>query len=37
MPGILEALERVATEQGRDWAQTLKQLKQKGQWHVEVY
>ena len=37
MPGILEALERVATERGIDWAARMKELKANHQWHVEVY
>lgn len=37
MPGILEALERVAFERGVDWNLKLKELKANGQWHVEVY
>lgn len=37
MPGILDALENVAKAKGRDWSQMLQQLKQNGQWHVEVY
>jgi len=37
MPGILEALEEVASERGLDWAEKLKQLKDNHQWHVEVY
>ena len=37
MPGILEALERVATARGLDWATKLKQLQASHQWHVEVY
>mmetsp|Transcript_27628 Transcript_27628/g.57817 ORF Transcript_27628/g.57817 Transcript_27628/m.57817 type:complete len:404 (-) Transcript_27628:90-1301(-) len=38
MPGILEALEQVATQEfGRNWNDYLSQLKKNGQWHVEVY
>jgi ferredoxin--NADP+ reductase len=37
MPGILEALEQVATARGLDWQQKLKQLQANHQWHVEVY
>jgi sulfite reductase alpha subunit-like flavoprotein len=37
MPGILEALEGVATERGIDWAARIKELKANHQWHVEVY
>jgi len=37
MPGITEMLEKVATERGISWETTLEQLKQNGQWHVEVY
>jgi len=38
MPGILEALEQVVTQQyGLDWKEYLSDLKKKGQWHVEVY
>eukprot|EP00302_Diacronema_sp_CCMP2436_P012249 CAMPEP_0179878384 /NCGR_PEP_ID=MMETSP0982-20121206/25350_1 /TAXON_ID=483367 /ORGANISM="non described non described, Strain CCMP 2436" /LENGTH=61 /DNA_ID=CAMNT_0021771157 /DNA_START=277 /DNA_END=462 /DNA_ORIENTATION=+ len=37
MPGITEMLERVATSKGINWAETLEELKKKGQWHVEVY
>lgn len=37
MPGILTALEQVATERGLVWDEVMKQLKANGQWHVEVY
>jgi len=37
MPGILDALEKVATARGIDWATKLKQLQADHQWHVEVY
>jgi ferredoxin--NADP+ reductase len=37
MPGILEALEEVATQKGLDWKDTLKKYQQNKQWHVEVY
>lgn len=37
MPGIIEALEKVAQERGVDWADKLKELKANHQWHVEVY
>ena len=37
MPGILEALENVAQQQGIDWAAKLDELKKNHQWHVEVY
>lgn len=37
MPGILDALENVATAKGVVWADKLKELKANGQWHVEVY
>jgi ferredoxin--NADP+ reductase len=37
MPGILEALERVATARGIDWSTKLKALQANHQWHVEVY
>lgn len=37
MPGILTALEQVATAKGVVWAVKLKELQAKGQWHVEVY
>jgi ferredoxin--NADP+ reductase len=37
MPGIIEALESVASKLGVDWSEKQKQLKANGQWHVEVY
>jgi ferredoxin--NADP+ reductase len=37
MPGILEALEKVAQQQGIDWSAKLDELKKNHQWHVEVY
>ena len=37
MPGILDALEAIATSKGIVWADRLEQLKKAGQWHVEVY
>jgi ferredoxin--NADP+ reductase len=37
MPGILLALQQVATERGLDWNVKLKQLQANHQWHVEVY
>ena len=37
MPGILEMLEGVAKSKGKVWAEVLKEWKEKGQWHVEVY
>lgn len=37
MPGILDALETVATQRGIVWKDYLSQLKQNHQWHVEVY
>jgi len=37
MPGILEALEKVAATKGVVWSDKLKELQKKGQWHVEVY
>ena len=37
MPGILEALEMVATQKGMDWDAKMKEYKSNNQWHVEVY
>merc|ERR1712176_267898 len=37
MPGINDMLEKVATSKGKDWSEMQKDLKKKGQWHVEVY
>jgi len=37
MPGITGMLESVSTEKGLVWADKLKEWKEKGQWHVEVY
>ena len=37
MPGILDALEQVATAKGVVWSDKLKELKANNQWHVEVY
>ncbi|KAL7562553.1 hypothetical protein ACA910_015437 [Epithemia clementina (nom. ined.)] len=37
MPGILDALEMVATQRGIDWKDYLSTLKKNNQWHVEVY
>lgn len=37
MPGILEALEQVASQKGLDWSSTLSKYKKNNQWHVEVY
>ena len=37
MPGILEMLESVSAKKGIVWANKLKEWKEKGQWHVEVY
>ena len=36
MPPILETLESVAQARGIDWAEKLKELKNRNQWHVEV-
>lgn len=37
MPGILGMLQGVAKKKGLEWDSFLKDLKEKGQWHVEVY
>jgi ferredoxin--NADP+ reductase len=37
MPGILQALEDVANQQGINWSARLDKLKANHQWHVEVY
>lgn len=37
MPGILSALEEVATARGIDWSAALKKYQKNHQWHVEVY
>lgn len=37
MPGILEMLERVATEKGLNWSEFYEGLKHNNQIHVEVY
>ena len=37
MPGILSMLEGVCKEKGIDYEHWLEGLKEKGQWHVEVY
>ena len=37
MPGILQALEAVATSKGIVWADKLKEYQANHQWHVEVY
>lgn len=37
MPGLLETMEGVAKKKGYVWADKLKEWKEKGQWHVEVY
>jgi len=37
MPGILDALEQVATDRGMDWSATLQKYQKNHQWHVEVY
>jgi ferredoxin--NADP+ reductase len=37
MPGILEMLEGVAASKKKVWAEVLKEWKENGQWHVEVY
>ena len=37
MPGILDALETVATQRGIVWKDYLSNLKKNNQWHVEVY
>jgi ferredoxin--NADP+ reductase len=37
MPGVLTMLEGVCKSKGIDYEEWIKGLKQKGQWHVEVY
>jgi ferredoxin--NADP+ reductase len=37
MPPVLEALESLCRVRGIDWAARLSQLKERDQWHVEVY
>jgi ferredoxin--NADP+ reductase len=37
MPGILQALEQVATSRGIHWPTKLKEYQGNHQWHVEVY
>ena len=37
MPPILRTLDEVAAARGVDWSERLKDLKKRGQWHVEVY
>ena len=37
MPSILETLQGVAAQRGINWDDKLKELKNNGQWHVEVY
>ena len=37
MPGIIEALEKVAVAKGLDWEKYFENLKENHQWRVEVY
>ena len=37
MPGVLGMLENVCATKGIDFKDYIKSLKEKGQWHVEVY
>jgi len=37
MPPILDTLSIISEEKGIDWDEKMKELKQKHQWHVEVY
>jgi ferredoxin--NADP+ reductase len=37
MPGIMATLERAAVMKGQVWSDVLKQWKEQGKWHVEVY
>ena len=37
MPGILDMLKGVCEDKGLDYEEFIKGLKEKGQWHVEVY
>ena len=37
MPGIQDMLKAVCEEKKIDFAEYLEGLKEKGQWHVEVY
>ena len=37
MPGILTMMEGVAASKGKEWKAVLKEWKEAGQWHVEVY
>jgi hypothetical protein len=37
MPGIQDMLKQVAKRKGLDYEEWLKGLKEKKQWHVEVY
>lgn len=37
MPPILETLDTISKQKGIDWTEKMKELKQKHQWHVEVY
>jgi len=37
MPPILDTLSIISKEKGIDWDEKMKELKQKHQWHVEVY
>jgi ferredoxin--NADP+ reductase len=37
LPGVQESLKKVAEAKGIDYDEFLKNLKEKGQWHVEVY
>jgi ferredoxin--NADP+ reductase len=37
MPGIQDMLKKVTADKGIDYEEWLKGLKEKKQWHVEVY
>ncbi|KAI2491540.1 oxidoreductase [Fragilaria crotonensis] len=37
MPGILESLEKVCASRGMNFAEKMKEYKDRHQWHVEVY
>ena len=37
LPGIIAMFQRVCSKNGLVWTDTLKQWKDSGQWHVEVY
>ena len=37
MPGILDMLKEVCAKKGLDYDAFIGGLKEKGQWHVEVY